>query len=289
MTGSLSVFWLGFIGSLLAGLGTALGALGILFVRRPSDRAQDGMLSAAAGIMLAATFFSLLLPALDQADELTTNRYLGPALVGSACLLGRRRIVRDPSRWCRTSISCSARKGRIRRDRSASGCSSSPSRCTTFPKAWRWAWVSRAATSATACALAVGIGLQNIPEGFAVALSLIAIGYSTSQAVLGGDADRAGRAVGGAMGAAAVSLAEPLMPIILGMAAGAMLFVISDEIIPETHRRGYENVATFSLLGGFVVMMFLDTVFALGSLILRECPLRCVPACSRRTGSSSRA
>jgi ZIP family zinc transporter len=52
------------------------------------------------------------------------------------------------------------------------------------------------------------------------------------------------------------------MPVILGMAAGAMLFVISDEIIPETHRRGYENVATFSLLGGFVVMMILDTAFA---------------------------
>ena len=68
--------------------------------------------------------------------------------------------------------------------------------------------------------------------------------------------------VGGAIGAGVVSLAEPLMPLILGMAAGAMLFVISDEIIPETHRRGYENVATFSLLGGFVVMMFLDTVFA---------------------------
>jgi ZIP family zinc transporter len=68
--------------------------------------------------------------------------------------------------------------------------------------------------------------------------------------------------VGGVIGAAAVSLAAPLMPVILGMAAGAMLFVISDEIIPETHRRGYENVATFSLLGGFVVMMILDTVFA---------------------------
>ena len=111
-------------------------------------------------------------------------------------------------------------------------------------------------------ALAVGIGLQNVPEGFAVALSLIAIGYSRSHAFWVATLTGLVEPVGGAMGAAAVSLAEPLMPIILGMAAGAMLFVISDEIIPETHRRGYENVATFSLLGGFVVMMFLDTVFA---------------------------
>ena len=109
--------------------------------------------------------------------------------------------------------------------------------------------------------LAVGIGLQNVPEGFAVALSLISIGYSRSHAFWVATLTGLVEPVGGAMGAAAVSLAEPLMPIILGMAAGAMLFVISDEIIPETHRRGYENVATFSLLGGFVVMMFLDTAF----------------------------
>ncbi|HLS81015.1 MAG TPA: hypothetical protein VK025_06390, partial [Steroidobacter sp.] len=64
------------------------------------------------------------------------------------------------------------------------------------------------------------------------------------------------------LGAAAVWIAEPLMPWTLGFAAGAMLFVISDEIIPETHRGGYEDTATFSLLGGFAVMMFLDSVFA---------------------------
>jgi ZIP family zinc transporter len=68
--------------------------------------------------------------------------------------------------------------------------------------------------------------------------------------------------VGGALGSAAVWLAEPLMPWILGLAAGVMLFVISDEIIPETHRRGYENIATFALLIGFALMMFLDAAFA---------------------------
>ncbi len=110
--------------------------------------------------------------------------------------------------------------------------------------------------------LAIGIGLQNIPEGFAVALSLISVGNSQARAFWVAALTGLVEPVGGVIGAAAVSLAEPLMPVILGMAAGAMLFVISDEIIPETHRRGYENVATFSLLGGFVVMMFLDTVFA---------------------------
>jgi ZIP family zinc transporter len=115
---------------------------------------------------------------------------------------------------------------------------------------------------ANGMALAVGIGLQNVPEGFAVAVSLVAIGYARGYAFWVALLTGLVEPVGGAAGAAAISLAEPLMPAILGMAAGAMLFVISDEIIPETHRRGYETVATFSLLGGFIAMMFLDTLFA---------------------------
>jgi ZIP family zinc transporter len=109
--------------------------------------------------------------------------------------------------------------------------------------------------------LAIGIGLQNVPEGFAVAISLLSIGYARGTAFWVALLTGLVEPVGGTIGAAAVTLAEPLMPAILGLAAGAMLFVISDEIIPETHRRGYENVATFSLLGGFVAMMYLDVVF----------------------------
>ena len=110
--------------------------------------------------------------------------------------------------------------------------------------------------------LAIGIGLQNIPEGLAVAAALLSINYPKTQAVLVGSLTGLVEPIGGAFGAAAVWLADPLMPFTLGFAAGAMLFIISDEIIPETHRGGYEDLATFSLLGGFAVMMFLDVVFA---------------------------
>lgn len=260
MAGSLSVFWLGFIGSLLAGLGTALGAFGILFIRQPSDRAQDGMLSAAAGIMLAATFFSLLLPALGQADELTTNRYLGPALVGLGVLAGAgglfaiHRLVPHEHFVLGKEGPETDRIARIWLFVIAITLHN-------FPEGMAVGVGFAGGEVSNGVALAVGIGLQNVPEGFAVALSLITIGYSRSHAFWVATLTGLVEPVGGAMGAAAVSLAEPLMPIILGMAAGAMLFVISDEIIPETHRRGYENVATFSLLGGFVVMMFLDTAF----------------------------
>jgi ZIP family zinc transporter len=106
--------------------------------------------------------------------------------------------------------------------------------------------------------LATGIGIQNVPEGLAVAVSLVAVGYSRLRAFLVGFLSGLAEPVGGLFGAVAVSLAGPLMPWTLAFAAGAMLFVISDEIIPETHRRGFENLATFSLLIGFAFMMYLD-------------------------------
>jgi ZIP family zinc transporter len=261
MTAHLSTFWLGTLGSLLAGLGTGLGALGIFLLRKPSERAQDGMLSAAAGVMLAATFFSLLSPALAQADELTSNGSLGVALVALGVLAGAgglfaiHRLVPHEHFVLGREGPVSDRLARIWLFVIAITLHN-------FPEGMAVGVGFAGGDMANGTALAIGIGLQNVPEGFAVAISLLSIGYSRSSAFWVALLTGLVEPVGGALGAAVVTLAEPAMPIVLGMAAGAMLFVISDEIIPETHRRGYETLATFSLLGGFVVMMFLDTVFA---------------------------
>src|SRR5690606_13209860 len=107
-------------------------------------------------------------------------------------------------------------------------------------------------------ALGLGIGLQNIPEGLAVAVSLLAIGYSRTVGFAVGSLTGLVEPVGGVIGAAALTLAQPAMPVILGIAAGAMLFIISDEIIPETHRGPHQDLATFALLGGVVVMMLMQ-------------------------------
>ena len=107
--------------------------------------------------------------------------------------------------------------------------------------------------------LMTGIGLQNIPEGMAVSISLLSVGYRRTMAFLVGAATGLAEPLGGIVGSLAVSMAEPLVPFSLAFAAGAMLFIISDEIIPETHRGGFENLATFSLLAGFCLMMVLDT------------------------------
>jgi ZIP family zinc transporter len=106
--------------------------------------------------------------------------------------------------------------------------------------------------------LAIGIGLQNLPEGLAVAVALRGEGYSGFSSW--GIAASTGlvEPVGGVLGAAVVSISEPLLPWGLAFAAGAMLYVISHEIIPETHRSGHQNRATFGLAIGLVLMLFLD-------------------------------
>jgi ZIP family zinc transporter len=261
MPQAFETFWMGSLASLLAGLGTGVGALGIFLLRRPSERTEDGMLSAAAGIMLAATFFSLLLPALSQADELTSHRALGVALVGAGVLLGAGGLFAI-HRMVPHEHFVLGREGPDTQRIERIWLFVIAITLHNFPEGMAVGVGFAGGDVSNGLPLAIGIGLQNIPEGFAVALSLVSVGNPVARAFWVALLTGLVEPVGGAIGAAAVTLAEPLMPLILGMAAGAMLFVISDEIIPETHRRGYENVATFSLLGGFVVMMFLDTVFA---------------------------
>ena len=112
--------------------------------------------------------------------------------------------------------------------------------------------------TARGVSLATGIGLQNVPEGLAVAASLVSVGFSRTKAALVALGTGLLEPLGGLLGSAAVALVEPLMPWTLGFAAGAMLYVISDEIIPETHKRGYDTQATFALVAGLVLMMTLD-------------------------------
>jgi zinc transporter, ZIP family len=254
-------FWMGSLGSFLAGMGTTVGAIGIFLLRRPSARAEDGMLSAAAGIMLAATFFSLLLPALAQADEITTHRVLAVCIVAAGVLAGATGLFLV-HRYAPHEHFILGKEGPGDTRLARIWLFVIAITLHNFPEGMAVGVGFAGGDVQNGVPLAIGIGLQNIPEGFAVALSLISVGNSRARAFWVAVLTGLVEPVGGVIGAAAVSIAESLMPVILGMAAGAMLFVISDEIIPETHRRGYENVATFSLLGGFVVMMILDTVFA---------------------------
>lgn len=114
---------------------------------------------------------------------------------------------------------------------------------------------------ATGTALAVGIGLQNAPEGLAVAVALWSLGYSKRYAFMVASLTGAVEPIAGLAGGWAVSLSLLVLPWALSFAAGAMLYVISHEIIPETHSHGHESAATLGLMTGLVVMLFLDVVF----------------------------
>jgi len=110
--------------------------------------------------------------------------------------------------------------------------------------------------------LAIGIGLQNVPEGLAVALPLLREKSTRTKAFLIALLTGMVEPVGGFLGISVVSLGKFLFPYGLAFAAGAMLFVISEEIIPETHSRGNDREATIGVIIGFIVMMVLDNIFA---------------------------
>ena len=114
---------------------------------------------------------------------------------------------------------------------------------------------------ATGLVIAMTIGLQNMPEGVAVALPLLREGYSQGKSLWYSVLTSVVEPVGALLGLVLVSISQPILPWKLAFAADAMLFVVSEEMIPESHRKEFAREATFGLIAGFVVMMFLDCLF----------------------------
>lgn len=251
------IIWLGFLGSLAAGLCTAIGALGVFFIRKLSVRLEDALLSFAAGIMLAAAIFSLILPAIDYGEARYQDYDLAVRVTIAGILLGAAGLFLL-HRYLPHEHFLTGQEGPEAHNLSRIWLFVFAITLHNFPEGMAVGVGFAEGDIANGMTLATGIGLQNIPEGLAVAVALLAVGYSRLQAFFISLATGLAEPLGGLFGATAVTVAGPLMPLTLAVAAGAMLFVISDEIIPETHRRGFENIATFSLLIGFVVMMYLD-------------------------------
>jgi len=251
-------FWLGVLGSTVAGACTAIGAAAVFGIQQLSPKLEDIMLSAAAGIMLAASFFSLILPGLDMATEVTGSSTMASLVVIAGVLIG--------------AIGLWMLHEHVPHEHFIGGHEGPDSHeikriwlfviaitLHNLPEGMAVGVGFATGDVGNGMGLAIGIGLQNIPEGLAVSVSLLAIGYSRLSACGWGALTGLAEPLGGVIGAAAGGLATLALPSVLGAAAGAMLYIISDEIIPETHRRGFETPATFALMTGMVVMMFLDT------------------------------
>jgi len=240
---------IGFLASLIAGLATGLGGLPVLFVKSISDKLMDVMLGFAAGIMLAASFFSLLTPAILLGGISPT---ISGFIVGVVALHLIDRYVPHAH--------------------IIFGLEGPPSKLTwvsllilamvihNFPEGLAVGVSFGGGKISTGITVAVAIALQNIPEGSAVAFPLISAGFKRLKAFTYATLTGLIEPVGGLIGVSIVTLAQPILPFCLALAAGAMIFVVADEMIPESHRKGHERPATFGLVFGFIVMMLLDNL-----------------------------
>lgn len=254
---TLPVFTLGLGASFAASFGTGAGALLVLAFGPVSRRLQDVLQSVAAGIMLAATVMSLVLPGVEAGARQQGSQVGGALVVAAAVLLG--------------SLAILAVHRHAPHEHFLVGREGPPA--THLRRTWLFVLAIALHNFPEGLALGVGFGggdvanglaltgaifAQNLPEGFVVALGLAAAGYRKSFAVLASLATGFIETAGGLVGAAAVAAAAPVLPWAMGFAAGAMLFVISHEIVPETHRNGFETEATLGLVGGFASMVVLD-------------------------------
>lgn len=256
-----NVILLGSAASLIASLGTTAGALGILLVRGLSVRAQDILLSSAAGVMLAASVFSLLIPGIEQGERSGLATGGAVVVVVAGMLLGAI-ILALIHHYTPHEHFLKGREGLDTQRLDGIWLFVIAISLHNFPEGMAVGVGFAEGDIANGVPLATGIFLQNIPEGLAIAVSLLTIGYSKLFAFTLAVATGLIEPVGGLFGATLVSVATTLLPWILGGAAGAMLFIISNEIIPETHKDGHENAATFSLMGGFGLMVILDYMLA---------------------------
>ena len=249
---------LAMLGGLAGFATTALGALPALVLRRLPQQVEDSLLGLAAGMMLAASAFSLLLPGLEAGGDILGNKFLGAATVvvgmGLGVLLMLGLDAFTPHEHEKTGP-----------------CGPGFERCGRI-----WLFVFAIALHNLPEGMAIGvsfsqgdmsvglplttaIALQDIPEGLAVALALRSTGFSAGVSVLVAAASGVLEPIGALLGVGLSSGMAIAYPVGLGLAAGAMIFVVSHEVIPQTHRNGHQTPATIGLMTGFAIMMVLDT------------------------------
>lgn len=245
-------------GSSVAALATALGALPALFVRTISPRWEDAMMGFGAGVMAAAASFSLILPGIDAGADLFDSRAVGALVVSTGLVLGALFLLLADKAVPHEHTSL-GRHGpdwvKLRRVWLMVFAIA----LHNFPEGMAIGVGFSGGDTSVGIPLAAAISIQDVPEGLVVAVALRTVAYAPWQAVGAAALTGLAEPLGAIVGVALTSGLAALYPAGLGFAAGAMLWVVSHEIIPETHRKGHEQAATLGIIAGFVVMMLLDT------------------------------
>lgn len=243
--------------AVLAGIGTwlltAAGATPVLFFRQAPRRLMDALMGFAGGVMVAAACWSLLVPALELGGAWISA---GGLLAGAALIWCLDRIV--PHLHAEFPDEATPEGPRVTWRRS--GLLIAAITLHNLPEGLGVGVAYGGGDAAAATALALGIGLQNIPEGLAVALPLRRDGMSRWKALWYGQLSAAIEPIAAIAGAAIVVQMRGVLPFAFAAAAGAMLFVVVEELIPETTRSGHVDIATSGFIAGFVTMMLLDNL-----------------------------
>ncbi len=260
--------FLAFVATLGTWFITALGAAVVLFTKRFSQKHLDASLGMAAGVMIAASFWSLLKPSIEMAESNWYGRcglaWL-PALVGFLIGAAVMRIIDRVLPHLHPDLAV------------AEGPKTSLQRSTllvlaitmhnipeglavgvAFGAVATLTGQAQTAQLGSAVALAIGIGLQNFPEGTAVALPLRREGLSRAKCLWYGQLSAVVEPVAGVAGALLVVSMSAILPYALAFAAGAMIFIVAEELIPEAQRKGNVDAATMGVIVGFCIMMTLD-------------------------------
>ena len=242
---------------------TAAGAALVFLFKTMNRAVLDGMLGFTGGVMVAASFWSLLAPGIEMSPGEGFTKVIPAAvgfLLGAAFIFGLDKVlphlhinfkesekegIKTP--WHRTTLLFLAIT-----------LHNIPEGLAVGVLFGGVASGFEGATIGGAVALALGIGLQNFPEGFAVAMPMRRMGLSRRKSWMYGQASALVEPVAGVLGAWAVLAFEPILPYALSFAAGAMIFVVVEEVIPETQRDKYTDIATMGFIGGFIIMMMLD-------------------------------
>ena len=237
------------IASTLAGLATGIGAIPVLFIKKISHRINDGMLGFAAGVMVAASCFSLILPALDFGSiwDVVIGILAGVLVLAFIDSVlphthpGNSDLGQPSSNvWRRAILMIIAIT------------------LHNIPEGLSVGVGYGADQAGLGLVIAIAIAAQNAPEGLVVAAPLREQGVSLWKILLVVTATGLVEPIGALLGFMVVNIATGLLPFALAFAAGAMLFVVSSELMPETHGHGYERTATMSFIIGFLLMLIIN-------------------------------